>query len=267
MLKFKSIGNAIKITKLAYLGDVNPSAKLAKNGKISHQLTYSIYLAPANVSGYEVCPYSTPECRKGCLATSGRAAMDIISGRNKIGNCRTNKTKLFFENQTFFMEWLIAEMKNHKIKAEKIDYGFSARLNCTSDIDWQNIEYYGRNIFEIFPDVQFYDYTKNPNKFINKPSNYHLTFSYTGKNWGKCKELLALGFNISMIFNVKDETLFPKTFDGYEVVNGDKTDYRVNDGNGKIIGLKFKDIADKAAQKEVINSCFVVQPNNELCQY
>jgi hypothetical protein len=267
MKEFKSIANAKKLTKLTYLGDVNKSAKLAKNGKISHQMTYGIYLAPANVSGYNTCPFSTPECRKGCLATSGRAGMEIMAGKTKIENCRTTKTKLFYENNEFFMQWLIAEMLNHKTNAEKNGYGFSARLNCTSDIDWQNTYYNGKNIFEIFPDVQFYDYTKNPNKFNNKPLNYHLTFSYTGKNWVKCKELLEVGYNISMIFNVKDENLFPKTFGGYEVVNGDKTDYRVNDGNGKIIGLKFKRIADQLAQKEVINSCFVVQPDNELCQF
>jgi hypothetical protein len=258
-MKFETIGKAVKSTGLTYLGSVNSSSKLLKNGKLSKQHTYGLYLSPASTSGYDVCSHSTPECRMGCLATSGHAAMDVISGKFIIQNCRINKTKLFHEDQEFFMQWLVSDIKAKKILAEKQGFGFSVRLNCTSDINWQNVRLNGLNIFEIFPDVQFYDYTKNPNKFMGKPENYHLTFSYTGKNWSLCKNLLSRGFNIAMVFNVRKETELPTRFAGFEVVNGDLTDYRVADSKGVIIGLKFKHIADKQAEHEVINSCFVVQ--------
>jgi len=143
--------------------------------------------------------------------------------------------------------------------------GFSIRLNCTSDIDWVNVKYNNKNIFEIFSNYQFYDYTKNPNKFLNKPQNYHLTFSYTGRNWDICKKLLDLGYNIAVVFNVKNSNDLPKTFHGYDVINGKTTDYRINDKKGVIIGLKFKTIANKEAQNEVLNSCFVVHLNNIHC--
>jgi hypothetical protein len=39
------------------------------------------------------------------------------------------------------------------------------RLNGTSDIPFENIKFMdGKNIFELFPEIQFYDYTKIPNR-------------------------------------------------------------------------------------------------------
>jgi len=259
-MKFISISQARKETNLSYLGGVNLSAKMVKNMKVSNNLTYGLYLSPANTSGYNVCQFATPECKLGCLATSGRAAMDIQSGQNIILNARINKTKLFFEEQKFFMNWMVAEIKASQTKAINNNYEFSVRLNLTSDIDWQNVRLNGQNIFEMFPDVNFYDYSKNFNKFQSKPENYHLTFSYTGKNWNQCKSLLEKGFNIAMVFNVKNETQLPAMYEGYKVVNGDATDLRIKDGKGVIVGLKWKRIANKEAEKQVLNSCFVVKP-------
>jgi hypothetical protein len=267
MMNFITIGQAKKQTKLSYLGSVNKSAKLAKNGKINHQYTYGMYLAPSNESGYNVCSHSTPECRLGCLATSGRAGMELIAGKTKTSSCRIRKTRLFYEQSEFFMDWLISEIKSYHDKAIKDGYYYSVRLNCTSDIDWQNVKVNGQNIFEIFPDVQFYDYTKNPAKFNSIPNNYHLTFSYTGRNWQLCKALLKQGFNVAMVFNVKNEKELPHAYKGYQVINGDLTDYRVIDGKGIIVGLKWKRIAYKEIEKRILQSCFVVDKNDIRCEY
>jgi hypothetical protein len=264
-MKFETISKAKKETGLSYLGAVNKSAKLAKNGKINHQYTYGVYLAPASISGYNVCSHSTIECRLGCLATSGRAAMEIWTNKTKINDCRVTKTKLFYENTAYFMQWLIAEIKAYKFKAEIDGYGFSVRLNCTSDIDWANVFVNGKNIFNIFPDIDFYDYSKNPNKFINIPKNYHLTFSYTGRNTQTCEALLEQGNNVAVVFNVKNENEMPKTFMGYKVIYGDATDYRIADGRGLIIGLKWKRIADRVIEKEILKGMFVVQPADVRC--
>jgi hypothetical protein len=266
-MKFSTIANAVKETGLSYLGGVNISAKMIKNKKVSGQYTYLIYLAPAKTSGYNTCSHSTPECRMGCLATSGRAAMDIKSGNNIIKNCRIKKSRLFFEQQEYFMAWMIAEIKKYQHKAQKDGFGFSIRLNGTADIDWANVKHMGMNIFEIFSDVQFYDYTKNPNKFHNKPSNYHLTFSHTGRNWNLCKVVLEAGLNVAIVFNINKKKPFPAMYNGYPVVSGDLTDYRLNDGKGMIVGLHWKHIADKQAEKEILNSCFVVNENDINCKY
>jgi len=260
MLQFTTISQAKKDTGLSYVGGVNTSAKMLKSKKTSNQYTYIIYLAPAKQSGYQVCPNATKECRMGCLATSGHAGMELASGGCRIKNARIKKTKLFFEHNEFFMEWVIEEIKKARAKAQRDGFYFSVRLNGTSDINWQNAQFKGYNLFEIFPDVQFYDYTKSIKKYVNKPDNYHLTFSYTGRNWDKCKALLEDGNNVAIVFNVKSEKLLPAMYKGYKVINGDLTDYRINDAKGIIVGLKWKHIGNKEAEKQVLNSCFVVKP-------
>jgi hypothetical protein len=265
-MEFTTIGNAKKQTGLQYLGNVNHSSKLTKNGKVG-QATYGIYLAPANTSGYNVCLHSTPECRLGCLNTSGRAAIDIQSGKTRIADARIKKTKLFHEDQNYFMNWLVAEINAHKRKAERKGLFFSVRLNCTSDIDWALVKHNGLNIFEIFPDVQFYDYTKQITKLFNPIANYHLTLSYTGYKDTIYQSMLKSGNNIAVVFNVKHEEDLPETFMGFPVINGDLTDYRISDGKGVVVGLKWKRIADRKAEKEILKSVFVVQPTDSRCGY
>ena len=257
-MNFTNRTQATKETKLSYLGGVSTSAKIAHSQKYSHQHTYAIYLAPAKTSGYNTCSHSTPECRMGCLNTSGRAGIEIFTGTCRIKNARIAKTKLFYEHPEFFMAWMIAEIKAKRALAESKGFYFSVRLNATSDIDWQNVRINGLNIFEIFSDVQFYDYTKNASKFDNLAPNYHLTLSYTGRNWSECQTALSNGHNVAVVFNAKKESELPKTFKGFNVVNGDLTDYRVDDAKGIIVGLKWKRIADRKAEKAVLNSCFVV---------
>lgn len=258
-MKFTTIADAKRQTGLAYLGAINSSAKIIKNKKVSNNYTYIIYLAPANQSGYNVCSHSTPECRLGCLSTSGRAGMDINSGKGIITNARIKKTKLFFEEQEFFMQWMIAEIKMFQAKAKRDGYDFSIRLNGTSDIDWTKIKVNGYTVFELFPTVQFYDYTKDAMRFIQVPANYHLTYSYTGKNDMIAQQLIELQFNVAVVFDTKKNQPLPEKFNGYKVIDGDLTDYRPNDGNGVIVGLRFKKIANKEAQNKVLNSKFVVK--------
>ena len=265
-MEFTTIAKAKTLTGVSYIGGVNTSAKIKKNMKYNH-LTYIIYLAPAMESGYNVCETSTPECRLGCLSTSGRAAMDIMSGQNKIMKARITKTKLFFEHQDFFMDWVIQEIKRYYKQAQNKGHEFSIRLNGTSDIDWVNVKRNGQNLFEMFPDVKFYDYTKNPVKFWHLPDNYHLTFSFSGRNTVISKKLLDRGHNVAVVFNVKKEEDFPKKFMGYEVINGDLSDLRPNDGKGVIVGLKWKNIANKEDNEIIKKSIFVVQPNDSRCEY
>jgi hypothetical protein len=267
-MKFTTIANAKKETKLSYLGNINISSKLLKNMKVSGQYTYIIYLSPANTSGYNVCSHSTPECRLGCLATSGRAGMEILAGISRTHNCRVKKSRLFFEETAYFMAWMIEEIKYYQRKAIKDGFGFSIRLNCTSDIDWAKVLVDGKNIFQIFSNVQFYDYTKNHLKYNNIPVNYDLTYSFTGRNNDKCIELLKKGFNVAVVFNVKNSKDLPKTFNGYKVIDGDRTDLRSEDEKGVVVGLKWKRIANKENEKKILNSCFVVNPMNDIrCDY
>ena len=122
------------------------------------------------------------------------------------------------------------------------------RLNGTSDIRWEKIKVReGKNIFELYPDVQFYDYTKNPKRFDDVlPSNYDLTFSRSEVNHDIAMGLLKRGFNVAMVFNK-----LPETYEGFKVINGDDTDLRFKDEKGVIVGLKYKNITGKGANNRL----------------
>lgn len=265
-MEFTNKAEAKRLSGVSYLGSINSSSKLIKNKKVSNNYTYVLYLLPHKASGYQVCPMATKECIAGCLNTSGRVIMDI-NNSNNILKSRLTKTRLFFEQRSFFMNWLVSELTSAQRKAEKDGYDFSVRLNGTSDINWNAHKIDGKTIFELFPSVQFYDYTKVYSRFNRMPDNYHLTYSYTGNNTIETVALLESKKNVAIVFNIKKGQPLPKTFAGYKVIDGDLTDYRPNDGNGVIVGLRWKKIADKQANDFVKESKFVIQPNDERLQF
>ena len=195
--------NAKKLTGLNYLGSVNLTTKHAKAYDYN-ELTYSLYLAPAKMSGYEVCPKRNEECTALCLNESGMNRIDVK--KNRINESRIKKTKLFFEEREFFVNWLIDEISIAKRKAEILGYKFSVRLNNTSDISpelfYTTIDGKKKNLLEIFPDVQFYDYTKvyNRIKLTKKYPNYDLTFSFSGYNFEECIESLNNDVRVAVVF-------------------------------------------------------------------
>ncbi len=52
--------------------------------------------------------------------------------------------------------------------------------------------------------------------------------------------MLAKGHNVAMVFGVKSELDLPKSYLGYEVINGDESDLRFLDPKNVIIGLRYK---------------------------
>jgi len=260
-MKFKNRTQARKLTGISSLGGINTSAKLSHNAEIGVN-TYVLYLAPGKNSGYEVCPNATKACRGACLYSSGRVKVEEYSGKNTIKKCRINRTKLFFEHQEFFMQWLIAEIKAAQAKSERDGMLFSVRLNGTSDIRWEDIPVTPTtNIFDYFSKVQFYDYTKTPDRYsASLYDNYHLTFSYTGEglNYLQSCNVLNAGGNVAVVFDTKKGHELPKSWMGYEVIDGDVTDYRPADPNGVVVGLRFKESASKKANELAKQSPFVV---------
>jgi hypothetical protein len=112
----------------------------------------------------------------------------------------------------------------------------------------------------MFPDVQFYDYTKNYIRFEKElPANYHLTFSRSETNHDKAMEILSKGFNVAIVFDK-----LPETFAGYEVINGDENDLRFKDKKGVVVGLKYKKITGSGGaekNKLAFESGFVLKVN------
>jgi hypothetical protein len=132
-------------------------------------------------------------------------------------------------------------------KAKKNNLTPCIRLNGTSDIRWENIRAKnGKNIFEIFPNVIFYDYTKDFKRtkaLSGHWSNYHLTFSITEskRNQKEAFKLLDKGVNVAVVFN----GIIPNKFKDNEVINGDKHDLRFLDKKGVVVGLTAKGDAKK----------------------
>ena len=260
-MKFSTIGNAKKVTGLSYLGSVASSSKIAKGLKYN-EMTYILYLAPASQSGYNVCPQSTAECREACLTESGHNRIDVK--KNNINKARIKKTKLFFEQRDFFMSWLIVEITKAKIDADTKGYKFSVRINGTSDISLEMFKIGGRNILQIFPLIQFYDYTKVANRFklLDKYPNYDLTYSFSGYNMLQSLELLQSDKGrVAMVFEGK---VLPKTFMGIEVIDGDAYDMRYYDNKNVIVGLKFKKVRNKI---DTSNNAFIIPMDSKFSVY
>ena len=250
MYKFTTLAAAKRLTGLSYLGGTTKSVKHRKAGKFG-EMTYSLYLAPARTSGYEVCPGRNAECTRLCLNESGMNTMTRKDKGEFINNSRITKTKLFFEHREFFMRWLKFEIESAQRKAIRMTYAFSIRINNTSDISPLDFILDGQNILEMFPEVQFYDYTKVADRIdlMKVYKNYDVTFSYTGYNLTKCQEMLLNKIRVAVVFkNV------PENFWGYPVVDGDENDLRYRD-EVVIIGLKYKRVRAKLNT----NFKFVVQ--------
>jgi hypothetical protein len=260
-LQFTTVGNAKKVTGLSYLGSVASSSKIAK-GLQYNEMTYILYLAPANQSGYEVCPMRTPECTEACLTESGHNRIDVK--KNAINKARIKKTKLFFEERDFFMAWLVTEIEKAKADADKAGMRFSVRLNGTSDIEPTLFKHNGRVIFDLFDDVTFYDYTKVAKRFrlLDKYTNYDLTYSFSGHNMLQCLDLLdkAKG-RVAMVFEGK---VLPVSFMGYKVIDGDAYDMRYLDEQGVIVGLKFKKVRN---QIDTANNKFIIPMDSQFSVY
>lgn len=250
---YKNRSQSKKETGLSYLGKVNNSTKHEKAYKFE-ELVYTLYLSPGNLSGYEVCPMRNKYCTKVCLHESGHNKMDIHE--NKINKSRIKKTKMFFEDREFFVRWMIDEIKHSYEQSKKWGYHFSVRLNNTSDINPESfyIDDNGtkKNILQLFPDVQFYDYTKVPNrvKLLQKYPNYDLTFSYDGTNLNTCLDMLRNNIRVAMVFNE-----VPENFVNHKVINGDNYDMRYRDETNVIVGLKFKKVRNKLTE----DNPFVIQ--------
>jgi hypothetical protein len=220
--------------------------KILKGEKQGY-MTYILHLAPADVSGYNTCPKATAGCKAACLNTAGRGGMfKRGESTNVIQEARKRKTRFFFENRGAFMLQLYLDIKKAIKQAEKKGLIPVFRLNGTSDLAWEKYEVQdNKNIFQMFPDVQFYDYTKILGRKVNGLANYHLTFSAADGNDLDVIRAIKEGYNIATVFGIKKNTPMPETYNGVPVFNGDDSDLRFLDPKGVVVGLYAKGKAKK----------------------
>jgi len=216
------------------LSTANP--KIQKGTKMGY-LSFILHLAPADLSGKETCPKRTAGCTAACLNTAGRGGMfKKGENTNMIQKARIRKTISFFEDREQFMFDLVKDI-NKAIKfAAKQGLTPVFRLNGTSDLSWEKyVVEDDKNIFEMFPTVQFYDYTKVLGRKVSHLSNYHLTFSKADGNDADVAKALAQGLSVVAVYDQIPEG----------VPSADETDLRFLDPKGVMLGLKAKGRAKK----------------------
>jgi hypothetical protein len=223
------------------LGTANTKTK---KGEVLGYQTWIMHLAPSTLSGYQVCPMASPGCAAACLNMSGMGKFSNVQ------KARILKTKFFFEHRAAFLTQLIKELKVAIRKSTKKGFIPVFRLNGTSDIRWETIAVHHDNtwhdnIMHLFPQVQFFDYTKIPNR-RNIPANYHLTFSRSEVN----ENIIPTDMNVAVVFDA-----LPETYMGRMVIDGTKTDLRFLDPSNVVVGL----VANGKAKKDTTGFTVLTQ--------
>jgi len=218
-----------------------PRNLLSTNSKLEKSVTgfmiLGLQMAPHKLSGYNVCANASAGCASACLFTAGRGAM------SNVRKGRINRTIYFFKARLKFLAQLDEEVASAERKAKKNSVKLAMRLNTISDIPWEKVKVRdGQTIFELYPNVTFYDYSKSVVRALlhaqgQMPANYHLTFSRSEENEELCENVLANGGNVAVVFAGK---ILPKQWKGYEVVNGDQSDARFLDKKNCVVGLAAK---------------------------
>ena len=216
--------------------------KIRKGEKLGFH-TVGLHLAPATLAGHGIntCFWASHGCTQACLNTSGHGAFSTVQ------ESRIRKTHFFWFSRQAFMVQLIKEIESARKKAHKLNLTLAVRLNLTSDVMWESVtDDSGKTIFQHFPGVQFYDYTKGRVRMENflagkLPKNYHLTFSRSESNAREVEKITMAGGNVAVVFR----GVLPKKYLGKKVVSGDESDARFIDPKNVIVGLTQKGKAKK----------------------
>ena len=216
-------------------------------------------LSPHNSSGRQVCKYAT-SCTEFCvLEHVGHSVMPSVK------QARQRKTDWFFDDRTWFKEALGLDAAEHQRRCERNGVRCGVRLNVGSDLPWERIF---PELFERFPGVTWYDYTKWPNRAT--PANYHLTYSVSERDRASNNKhvlrYLEAGSNVSIVCDVEYNPAHHRigklqqsiTIGGkrYKTVDGDRHDLRIpeTDGRGRVVLLRYK--GSLKSKDEAIKSGF-----------
>lgn len=221
------------------------NVKTLKSLKFNYK-TLILYMSPFtdNSKGINVCSHASKGCAEACLSKSGFGGMF-----QTVKDGRRERTEYFLRDRKGFLFQIKDEIER-AIKKNNGEYKLAVRLNGTSDIPYEKFRVFegNKNIFELFPKIKFYDYSKNHFRFEKElPKNYHLTFSRSETNHEKAMELLSKGVSVAMVF---DKT--PKVYNGFKVVDGDESDLTFTYPKGSIVGLRYKKITTKGADNSLV---------------
>jgi hypothetical protein len=233
------------------------NAKAAKASGFGY-LNAVHYMAPHDLGGVgNLCSHASAQCIALCLGHySGQAGMvtNLETDTNAARESRKLKAQLFMQSRGDYMNRLARDIIKLDAQAARDGLQLCVRLNGSTDIVWERVsfqidartakalrlpEYVGRvmTLPQMFPAIQFVEYTKNPTRLGKAPRNLDLTLSYSGANARACVDALLAGHNVAMVFHGG----LPASFAGFPVIDGDKHDLRHLDAKGGfIVGLSPK---------------------------
>lgn len=202
---------------------------------------------PKLPSGFTLCTGSNQLCRDSCLVFAGQNAAEVYNSYRKAA-----QTLALLNEPEAFMRIMVAAIEQHQCMSPTEGFEPYMRLNVLSDIPWEITAPW---LFDRFPDLQFYDYTKVTGR--DAPSNYDLTFSFSGTNEQLCRtEIDEHGRRVAVVFLAHKEKRgawaawkrakkgliipLPKEFWGLPVIDGDTSDVRPLDIAPSIVGLRWK---------------------------
>ena len=195
---------------------------------------------------YNSCPLAEKaSCFKPCLNTAGRGGI-FKKGEttNTVQDARKRKTTMFYKEREKFLDLLFQDITKFEKKCISKGVQACVRLNGTTDIQWEKITMKdNKTVFDLFPNVVFYDYTKIASRFGKKlPSNYHLTMSDSRESKAQKQINYALkrGGNVATVFFVKKGQPLPTMHRGRKVIDGDIDDNRIDDDKNIVVGLRLK---------------------------
>lgn len=192
------------------------------------------------------CVGASPACIASCLVYSGHNTVDPYNAVVKAA-----RLKSLIKEPAAFLRMLSENIARHARIRNAMPY---VRLNVFSDIPWELV---CPELFDAFSSLAFYDYTKVENR--SPPSNYDLTFSFSGINQQQVAHELSRGRRIAVVFipprripaegrargeglpsYVDVGDLFGSTLGSLPVVDGDVSDVRPRDAAPSIVGLRWK---------------------------
>ena len=202
--------------------------------------------ASYNLRGCNTCGSNSPECTRLCLNWAGKGRL----ASTQLG--RLARTLLWTHYTLEAATLTINAISNI---AKRFDY-FAFRPNVLTDIRWENC---WPQLFEMFPNVQFYDYTKHWDREPNPFPNYSLTFSASELHTiDEIRHKVLEDFhNVAVVVDSYAKAPKPRTWAGMPVINGDdpiQGDARYLDPKGHVVLLSAK---GRAREKKYAMSKFV----------
>ena len=219
----------------------NPKQKKSNKSSPDYRLAF-LSLMPDDI----LCPYrNVAACAESCLQSAGMGVFSNV----KAG--RQRKTDWWHSDRDGFLDQLRKELTNFDKLCKRQGVKAAVRLNVLSDIPWEK-----HGIPQEFPDIFFYDYTKNASRLGKTPDNYELMFSYS--NEPDYQKHVAKAWSTDVPISVVFRGGMPEYYKGRRVIDGDASDL-VNVKAGKVVvGLVAKGKAKKDEGNFVVDNVIAV---------